>query len=94
MLRSLRRVYDGVAERHGRRTAGAPKALVVALSFCRLLGLGYSKQAFAKNSDTPLPVLCFLGDLAKRALYKSYWSGLPITGGAWFNLEKSVVHGF
>jgi moderate conductance mechanosensitive channel len=46
VLRSLRRVYDGVAERHGRRTAGAPKAL--ALSFCRLLGLGCPKQAFAK----------------------------------------------
>jgi hypothetical protein len=48
VLRSLRRVYDGVAERHGRRTAGAPKALAVALSFCRLLGLGCPKQAFAK----------------------------------------------
>ena len=28
--------------------SGAPKALVVALSFCRLLGLGCPKQAFAK----------------------------------------------
>jgi proteasome lid subunit RPN8/RPN11 len=37
-----------VAERHGRRAAGAPKALAVALSFCRLLGLGCPKQAFAK----------------------------------------------
>jgi hypothetical protein len=27
---------------------GAPKALAVALSFCRLLGLGCPKQAFAK----------------------------------------------
>ncbi|MGZ8201230.1 MAG: hypothetical protein ACXWUC_10630, partial [Methylosarcina sp.] len=29
-------------------TAGAPKAKAVALSFCRLLGLGCPKQAFAK----------------------------------------------
>jgi hypothetical protein len=56
VLRSLRRVYDGVAERHGRRTAGAPKALAVALSFCRLLGLGCPKQAFAKIA-TPRQVL-------------------------------------
>jgi transposase InsO family protein len=28
--------------------SGASKALVVALSFCRLLGLGCPKQAFAK----------------------------------------------
>jgi DNA-binding NtrC family response regulator len=48
VLRSLRRACDGVAERHGRRAAGAPKALAVALSFCRLLGLGCPKQAFAK----------------------------------------------
>ena len=37
-----------VAKWHVRRTSGAPKALVVALSFCRLLGLGCPKQAFAK----------------------------------------------
>jgi DUF2958 family protein len=58
VLRSLRRVYDGVAERHGRRTAGAPKALVVALSFCRLLGLGCPKQAFAKIA-TPREDIAF-----------------------------------
>ncbi len=48
MLRSQRRVYDGVA-----------KALVVALSFCRLLGLGCPKQAFAKYQlpdFLPLPL--------------------------------------
>ncbi len=28
--------------------SGQPKALAVALSFCRLLGLGCPKQAFAK----------------------------------------------
>jgi hypothetical protein len=33
---------------------GAPKALVVALSFCRLLGL--PKTSFRKNSDSPLYV--------------------------------------
>ena len=48
MLRSQHRVYDGVAKWHVRRTAGAPKAIVVALSFCRLLGLGCPKQAIAK----------------------------------------------
>ncbi|TXK98926.1 hypothetical protein BMR07_04360 [Methylococcaceae bacterium CS1] len=37
-----------VAKWHVRRTSGAPKALAVALSFCRLLGLGCPKQAFAK----------------------------------------------
>jgi hypothetical protein len=37
-----------VAKWHVRRTSGAPKALAVALSFCRLLGLGRPKQAFAK----------------------------------------------
>ena len=56
MLRSQRRVYDGVAKWHVRRTSGAPKALVVALSFCRLLGLGCPKQAFAKIA-TPRLVL-------------------------------------
>jgi len=47
-LRSQHRVYDGVAKWHVRRTAGAPKAIAVVLSFCRLLGLGCPKQAFAK----------------------------------------------
>ena len=37
-----------MAKWHVRRTSGAPKALVVALGFCRLLGLGCPKQAFAK----------------------------------------------
>ena len=37
-----------VAKWHVRRTSGAPKALAVALSFCRLLGLGCPKQALAK----------------------------------------------
>ncbi|TXL05197.1 hypothetical protein BMR09_10735 [Methylococcaceae bacterium CS3] len=37
-----------VAKWYVRRTSGAPKALAVALSFCRLLGLGCPKQAFAK----------------------------------------------
>jgi hypothetical protein len=31
---------------------GQSQALAVALSFCRLLGLGCPKQAFAKNSDS------------------------------------------
>ena len=57
MLRSQRRVYDGVAKWHVRRTSGAPKALVVALSFCRLLGLGCPKQAFAEIA-TPRGILC------------------------------------
>ncbi|GAW86956.1 pyruvate carboxylase subunit B [Bathymodiolus platifrons methanotrophic gill symbiont] len=51
-----------VAKWHVRRTSGAPKALAVALSFCRLLGLGCPKQAFAKiatprkNMQTKNPV--------------------------------------
>ena len=64
MLRSQRRVYDGVAKRHVRRTSGAPKALAVALSFCRLLGLGCPKQAFAKIA-TPR-------DDFKEVLWQSY----------------------
>jgi hypothetical protein len=39
--------YRNMAKWHVRRTSGAPKALAVALSFCRL-GWGCPKQAFAK----------------------------------------------
>jgi len=45
----LRECYEASTEfTNVRRTSGAPKALAVALSFCRLLGLGCPKQAFAK----------------------------------------------
>ena len=36
------------ASRRTEDESGQPKALAVALSFCRLLGLGCPKQAFAK----------------------------------------------
>ncbi|WP_419630706.1 hypothetical protein, partial [Thiolapillus sp.] len=36
MLRSQRRVYEGVAKRHGRRTAGAIMAVALASRFWRL----------------------------------------------------------
>ncbi|MEO1880308.1 MAG: hypothetical protein ABGX37_01220, partial [Methylococcales bacterium] len=49
-----------VAKWHVRRTSGAPKALVVALSFCRLLGLGRPKQAFAKIATPRLFVNSFI----------------------------------
>jgi len=52
VIRSLGRVYEGVAKCHGGKTAGAPKALMVAHYFCRLLGLGCPKQAICKNCDS------------------------------------------
>ncbi|WP_419653704.1 hypothetical protein [Thiolapillus sp.] len=36
MLRSQRRVYEGVAKRHGRRTAGAIMVVALASRFWRL----------------------------------------------------------
>jgi hypothetical protein len=47
-IRSQHRVYDGRGEVARTQDVWAPKALAVALSFCRLLGLGCPKQAFAK----------------------------------------------
>ena len=61
-----------VAKWHVRRTSGAPKALVVALSFCRLLGLGCPKQAFAKIA-TPRNL--------KGQIFADYVRGQLDTGG-------------
>ena len=50
------------ASRRTEDESGQPKALAVALSFCRLLGLGCPKQAFAKIATLFLKngkCLCF-----------------------------------
>jgi hypothetical protein len=51
-----------------RRTAGAPQAIAVALSFCRLLGLGCPKQAFAKIAT--LRIVSY-----GKHSQKLYWDG-------------------
>ncbi|TXL21544.1 hypothetical protein BMR06_00435 [Methylococcaceae bacterium HT5] len=49
VLRSQHRVYDGSGEvARTQDVWGAEGISAVALSFCRLLGLGCPKQAFAK----------------------------------------------
>jgi hypothetical protein len=63
---------------HVRRTSGAPKALAVALSFCRLLGLGCPKQAFAKMCRN---AFCFVYTYASATIPTkqrpyAFW-GLP-----------------
>jgi DNA-binding beta-propeller fold protein YncE len=66
-----------VAKWHGRRTAGAPKALVVALSFCRLLGLGCPKQAFAKIAT---PRAFHHGQKMEKILHPKEWEAFDSFG--------------
>ena len=54
-----------VVKWHVRRTSGAPKALVVALSFLPLAWAGMPKTSFRKNSDSR--ILAFNSNAASAA---------------------------